>query len=248
MKPVRQHLHAVRHRLDRAQRRRVHHVGQVVDVVLRIRFVSERQMVVRVNQSGQHGEIRQVDHLGIGRRVHTGSDRGDAAVLDDDGLVGGGGAGGGIDEASSADHRRARRRGRNRRLRLGQEQETRGACKHLHAPGFYWRLEAGSWSASESVAERRKPNPVPAFAPCGATADDDHSSSPVITDGIKQPTRKRQTGRLLPTALAGYGDALPYLALLRAGFCLPSVLPRTRCALTAPFHPYPPCVRLRPSG
>jgi hypothetical protein len=26
------------------------------------------------------------------------------------------------------------------------------------------------------------------------------------------------------------------LALLRAGFCLPPVLPRARCALTAPFH------------
>ena len=64
---------------------------------------------------------------------------------------------------------------------------------------------------------------------------DDHSSSPVITDGIKQPTRKLWTGRPV---------TLPYLALLRAGFCLPSVLPRTRCALTAPFHPYPafaPC-------
>src|SRR2546425_9293486 len=35
----------------------------------------------------------------------------------------------------------------------------------------------------------------------------------------------------------------PYLALLRAGFCLPPVLPRARCALTAPFHPY-----LRESG
>src|SRR4029450_8514030 len=33
---------------------------------------------------------------------------------------------------------------------------------------------------------------------------------------------------------------LPYLVLLRAGFCLPPVLPRARCALTAPFHPYPP--------
>src|SRR5947209_9821425 len=31
-----------------------------------------------------------------------------------------------------------------------------------------------------------------------------------------------------------------YLVLLRAGFCLPPVLPRARCALTAPFHPYPP--------
>src|SRR5207249_1625080 len=34
--------------------------------------------------------------------------------------------------------------------------------------------------------------------------------------------------------------APPYLVLLRAGFCLPPVLPRARCALTAPFHPYLP--------
>src|SRR5579862_137973 len=32
----------------------------------------------------------------------------------------------------------------------------------------------------------------------------------------------------------------PYLVLLRAGFCLPPVLPPARCALTAPFHPYSP--------
>ena len=31
----------------------------------------------------------------------------------------------------------------------------------------------------------------------------------------------------------------PYLVLLRAGFCLPPTLPPARCALTAPFHPYP---------
>src|SRR5438067_4663941 len=31
-----------------------------------------------------------------------------------------------------------------------------------------------------------------------------------------------------------------YLVLLRAGFSLPPVLPRARCALTAPFHPYSP--------
>src|SRR4029450_12222293 len=32
----------------------------------------------------------------------------------------------------------------------------------------------------------------------------------------------------------------PYLVLLRAGFCLPPVLPRARGALTAPFHHCPP--------
>ena len=32
---------------------------------------------------------------------------------------------------------------------------------------------------------------------------------------------------------------LPYLVLLRMGFALPDELLRPRCALTAPFHPYP---------
>jgi len=31
----------------------------------------------------------------------------------------------------------------------------------------------------------------------------------------------------------------PYLVLLPVGFTLPLPLPGTRCALTAPFHPYP---------
>ena len=30
-----------------------------------------------------------------------------------------------------------------------------------------------------------------------------------------------------------------YLILLRVGFSLPRLLPGARCALTAPFHPYP---------
>src|SRR5579862_8730278 len=32
---------------------------------------------------------------------------------------------------------------------------------------------------------------------------------------------------------------LPYLVLLRVGFALPPPLLAARCALTAPFHPYP---------
>src|SRR5262249_30187305 len=66
-------------------------------------------------------------------------------------------------------------------------------------------------------------------------ADDDHSSSPAIADGIKRPTRR--LGRAVQPAVFCW--APPYLVLLRAGFCLPPVLPRARCALTAPFHPYP---------
>ena len=37
----------------------------------------------------------------------------------------------------------------------------------------------------------------------------------------------------------------PYLVLLPVGFTLPPPLPGARCALTAPFHPYPPSPRLR---
>ena len=99
------------------------------------------------------------------------------------------------------------------------------------------------WSPVSSETEKVPPQPavsriLSAFArrPFGrALRRDDHSSSPVITDGIKQPTRKPRTGR--PMSARCQATALPYLALLRAGFCLPPVLPRARCALTAPFHP-----------
>ena len=74
-----------------------------------------------------------------------------------------------------------------------------------------------------------------------AMVDDNHSSRPGITDGLERPTRRLRAGRpsLSP----------PYLVLLRAGFCLPSVLRQTRCALTAPFHPYRPSrLRARDGG
>jgi hypothetical protein len=35
---------------------------------------------------------------------------------------------------------------------------------------------------------------------------------------------------------------VPYLVLLRVGFAVPASLLRRRCALTAPFHPYPAAV------
>src|SRR6185295_2684690 len=38
---------------------------------------------------------------------------------------------------------------------------------------------------------------------------------------------------------------LPYLVLLRVGFALPAESLRPRCALTAPFHPYP---TVKPGG
>jgi len=81
----------------------------------------------------------------------------------------------------------------------------------------------------------------PAAALTGFSEANDHSSSSAITGGIKRPTR-RLCGRAVR---CGFHRGPPYLVLLRAGFCLPRVLPRARCALTAPFHPYPPSRSVR---
>src|SRR5512140_3345352 len=77
-----------------------------------------------------------------------------------------------------------------------------------------------------TAAAGRKPNSV-SFT--REREGDDHSSRPGIADGLERPTRRLRTGR---------PETPPYLVLLRAGFSLPSPLPVTRCALTAPFHPY----------
>jgi hypothetical protein len=54
--------------------------------------------------------------------------------------------------------------------------------------------------------------------------------------GVWSPIRSSD----LPEGSASHAIA-PYAVLLRMGFTLPLVLPRTRCALTAPFHPCQPC-------
>ncbi len=40
----------------------------------------------------------------------------------------------------------------------------------------------------------------------------------------------------------------PYLVLLPVGFTMPPPLPAARCALTAPFHPYPPSPKASEGG
>ena len=97
--------------------------------------------------------------------------------------------------------------------------------------------------AAEGVGEVPQSTPIsrilfafarqPALRPATAARRNDHSSSPAIAGGIKQPTRRLRTGR---------PQTPPYLVLLRAGFCLPPMLPPARCALTAPFHHYLPAL------
>jgi hypothetical protein len=69
----------------------------------------------------------------------------------------------------------------------------------------------------------------------------------VAADVHQRPTRRfRQfleppgrTGPMRNANLALGSRFPPYLVLLRVGFTLPPALPPERCALTAPFHPYP---------
>jgi hypothetical protein len=80
----------------------------------------------------------------------------------------------------------------------------------------------------EAVTSRRERGEL-ACKP--GSVEDNHSSRSCVTTALKQPTRKH-AGLTLHVAVR-----LPYLALLQVGFAVPSVLPRPRCALTAPFHP-----------
>ena len=105
-----------------------------------------------------------------------------------------------------------------------------------------WELGVGSWALKVSQPAD-KPNSVPPRLRASRRADgdgsNDHSSRPVIAHGLERPTRWLRTGRPVTP---------PYLVLLRAGFCLPPTLPPARCALTAPFHPYPASRALRRYG
>lgn len=56
-----------------------------------------------------------------------------------------------------------------------------------------------------------------------------HSSRLYVAIKLKQATRVQCEQHLMNS----------YLPLLQAGFALPLMLPSARCALTAPFHPYP---------
>ena len=58
-----------------------------------------------------------------------------------------------------------------------------------------------------------------------------------VTKHLKQPTRTVARKTSLHTSEPCTDH--PYLVLLPMGFTMPLLLPVTRCALTAPFHPYP---------
>ena len=64
---------------------------------------------------------------------------------------------------------------------------------------------------------------------------DGHSSATPLARRLKQPTRTAD-----PDRSDSCEPRRSYSVLLPVGFAMPSALPPTRCALTAPFHP---CLR-----
>ena len=84
-------------------------------------------------------------------------------------------------------------------------------------------------AADVDAGADHKPNSVSLLG-----RDGNHSSGPGIAPGILRSTREHRTGH--PSSLSG---SLSYLTLLRVGFAVPPLLPAARCALAAPFHPYP---------
>src|SRR5690242_20138165 len=62
----------------------------------------------------------------------------------------------------------------------------------------------------------------------------------MFAHGLEQPTRT--AGLTSPRGVIAYANSplrRPYSVLLPVGFAMPAPLPQPRCALTAPFHPYP---------
>jgi len=93
-------------------------------------------------------------------------------------------------------------------------------------------------SQEESGQTACKPGSVPGFP------GDGHSSGTPVAERLARPTRaaaRRTPGRLAAARC-------PYSVLLPVGFTVPPPLPGVRCALTAPFHPYPAYNAARPLG
>jgi len=67
-----------------------------------------------------------------------------------------------------------------------------------------------------------------------------------LPDASRDLPGRRRGNPLGQPCLATRPTYRPYLVLLPVGFTLPPPLPGARCALTAPFHPYPPSPRRAP--
>ncbi len=75
--------------------------------------------------------------------------------------------------------------------------------------------------------------------PGNGAGGDGHSSGTCIAARLARPTRTAGPETRPAPAGSLAGACRPYSVLLRAGLAVPPLSPGARCALTAPFHPYP---------
>lgn len=64
-----------------------------------------------------------------------------------------------------------------------------------------------------------------------------HSSGAIVTDSLN--ATNPDDGAEMRLGASEDRRGRPYSVLLRVGLAMPLPLPAARCALTAPFHPYP---------
>jgi len=64
----------------------------------------------------------------------------------------------------------------------------------------------------------------------------DHFSAPAVTDEVSFPLPQKRSARPAPIDRTSHENCL---GLHAVGFTMPRLSPTGRCALTAPFHPYP---------
>jgi hypothetical protein len=91
-----------------------------------------------------------------------------------------------------------------------------------------------AWAKVEKILAA---GPISRILSAGRIRQDDHSSGPRIT-AAALATYPEVVTRRAARALAE-ARLPPYLVLLHVGLALPAALLPRRCALTAPFHPYP---------
>jgi hypothetical protein len=88
-------------------------------------------------------------------------------------------------------------------------------------------------SGQKQRALRRLPKKEVESADKPGSVEDNHSSGTVVTDGLKQPTRKRLRARMLQS------NVLPYLVLLRMGFTVPRHVTTRAVRSYRTFSPLP---------
>src|SRR3982751_2490042 len=120
--------------------------------------------------------------------------------------------------------------GKGNPLAIGPS-SNRAAPHETNPPAHDRRVMAGEMGQSRPVSRVLSPRPV------AGAGEADIPLGPALPRGSSERTRERG-GPPLPLEAA-----LPYLLLLRVGLAVPSTSPPMRCALTAPFHPCPPCGR-----